>query len=181
MSIVIAIRCNNKIYLGADTQATKGQIKERTSKIWKVEHLKNSAFGWTGSLRNSQLVKYAPGIITEFEEFNGIDTRFVVLNLFDRVYELFRLHGIVPKEDKEPRELNDEFIFACKDNAWVISYDGSVTEIDDYLCIGSGSDVALGVLETNKGDDPKTRIEKAIKASSDKTLYVNSYIEIIET
>jgi len=59
--------------------------------------------------------------------------------------------------------------------------DLSVTEIDDYLAIGSGSDVARGALFATKKQNPFERIVTAIDAAAESTLFVDDDIDLLAT
>ena len=73
------------------------------------------------------------------------------------------------------------FIFAYKDKAWSIWHDLSVSEIDEYIAIGSGSEVARGVLYATPEKDPFARIVTSIEAAAESTLYVDNGIDLLAT
>ena len=73
------------------------------------------------------------------------------------------------------------FLFAYKDKAWMIWCDLSVTEIQEYLAIGSGSDVAKGALFATQGKNPFERIVTAIDAASEATIGVDDGIDLLVT
>jgi hypothetical protein len=73
------------------------------------------------------------------------------------------------------------FIFAYKDRAWTIWHDLSVSEINEYFAIGSGSDVARGVLYATQDQDPFKRIVTSIDAAAESTLYVDDGIDLLAT
>jgi hypothetical protein len=73
------------------------------------------------------------------------------------------------------------FIFAYKDRAWTIWHDLSVSEIEDYFAIGSGSDVARGVLYATPEKNPFDRIVTSIEAAAESTLYVDNGIDLLAT
>jgi hypothetical protein len=73
------------------------------------------------------------------------------------------------------------FIFAYKDKAWSIWHDLSVSEIGEYIAIGSGSDVARGVLYATPEKDPFNRIVTSIEAAAESTLYVDNGIDLLAT
>lgn len=57
----------------------------------------------------------------------------------------------------------------------------SITEINDYLAIGSGSDVAKGVLYATQDQNPFDRIVTSIDAAADSTLFVDDGLDILMT
>ncbi len=68
-----------------------------------------------------------------------------------------------------------------KDKAWMIWNDFSVSEIDEYLAIGSGSDVARGALFATPDKDPFERIVTSIDAAATTTLFVDDGIDLLVT
>ena len=75
----------------------------------------------------------------------------------------------------------NSLLFAYKDRAWMIWHDFSVSEIYDYLAIGSGSDIAKGVLFATTEKNPFERIVTAIDAAAENTVYVDDGIDLLVT
>lgn len=185
MSVVVAIKKDNHIIVGCDSQVSCGNKKYRLTtqhnKAWYVDDCPNAVMAFTGGLRAGQLVQVTPGLLDETARLKGeIDFYYMVTEMFSRICALYEHYRIIPKDDVLP-PLPCSFIVAYQDNAWHIDMDGAVTEIDDYLVMGSGEEVAMGVLENSKGEDPIERIKNAIKACSDKTIYVDGNVCIFST
>ena len=78
--------------------------------------------------------------------------------------------------------MESKYLFAFKDKLFIIGFDGSVIEVDDYIAIGSGESESIGsLLTTNSDEDPETRIIKAIKASAAHDIYVDYPIVLSNT
>ena len=186
MSVIVAVKDKKtgEITIGCDSQVSCGNLKSSLkdngfSKIWNYDLEGYTIIGGVGSLRDIQLIQTDDSLITQEDLIlKGIDYRFVVRDFFTRIYETLKTYNrlTVSEQGVVAPIINSKFILVHNDNAWVIDMDGSVTEIDDYLVLGSGEEVAIGVLENNKNKKPKQRIEEAIKACADTTLYVNSKI-----
>ena len=73
------------------------------------------------------------------------------------------------------------FIFAYMDKAWMIWNDLSVSELDDYLAIGSGADVARGALFATTDKNPFDRLVTSIDAAATTTLFVDDNIDLLVT
>lgn len=186
MSVVIAIKDKNKIIMGCDSQATFGNIKNSLNathnKIFKVKNAKHCLMGVVGSCRDSQLLSVSE-IANDLELYKD-EYEWVVKNLFHNIYGVLLENNRIDKDDKGDwiKSTQNDYLFAYKNKAYLMSgVDGAVIEIDDYLVIGSGAEVAIGVLENNKNKLPKERIREAIKACSDKTLYIDNNVIIEET
>ena len=183
MSLVVAIKDKDRIVLGADKQASTGGTKDHTNtKIWKLEELPGAIIGSVGSARASQIIQYSQvidkNLITE-----NIDTTFVVRILAPTLANGLRANGIVVEAGDGGKcdMMPNAFIFAYKDRAWTIWHDLSVSEIEDYFAIGSGSDVARGVLYATTEKNPFDRIVTSIEAAAESTLYVDNGIDLLAT
>ena len=77
--------------------------------------------------------------------------------------------------------MDSSFLFAYKDQLFMINSDGCVIEIDDYVAIGSGAQEAIGSLLSTEGQGARRRIVKAIKASAANDIYVDYPIILADT
>ena len=107
---------------------------------------------------------------------NESTNKYIVPNL---VRELKKVGFI--KDENYIELVNSAFLFAYKDKLFLIDRDLCVLEINDYVAIGSGSPEAIGSLLSTEGEDPKTRIVKAIKASAANDIYVDYPIVLTDT
>jgi 20S proteasome alpha/beta subunit len=183
MSLVVAIKDRNRIVLGADKQASTGGTKDHTNtKIWKLEELPGALIGSVGSARASQIIQYSQ-VIDKNLITDNIDTTFVVRVLAPTLANGLRANGIVVEAGDGGKcdMMPNAFIFAYKDRAWTIWHDLSVSEIEEYFAIGSGSDVARGVLFATPEKNPFDRIVTSIEAAAESTLYVDNGIDLLVT
>ena len=113
----------------------------------------------------------------------SIDTDFIICSLAPTIAAGLKANGInvEVKDDDVCTMLPNAFIFAYKDRAWMIWNDLSVSELEEYFAIGSGSDVAKGALFATKKQNPFERIVTAIDAASESTLFVDDGIDLLVT
>ena len=186
MSVVVAVKENDKIYIGADSQVTRGGTRATLKnpnnyKIWKVIGAPNCLMGHVGNVRDANVIRIMDRLVTEYHIFKEyIDFEFVVAKIVPDILEELRKYRYI-KDEKYFESIDSRFIFAFKDKLFLINYDGTVLEIDDYVAIGSGESQALGSLLTTEGQDPKTRIVTAIKASAATDIYVDYPIILVDT
>ena len=190
MSVIIAIKDKKRhcIVCGCDSQVTCGTTKRKltgeATKLWKHNELPFLIVGGVGSLRDIQLVQTNEDMFHEKALFmGGIDYRYMVNNFVDDLYKLMLDHNrieILQTNIPSPN-MGSSFLVAFDDTAFEVGQDGSVIEIDDFLVLGSGTEVAMGVLSNNKDKEPKQRIIEAIKACAENTIYVNNDILIMDT
>ena len=183
MSLVVAIKDKDRIVLGADKQASISDSKDHTSiKIWPVCDLPGAVMGGVGSARASQIIQYS-SIIDKNNLNVEPTTDFVICSLAPTIAATLKSNGVVVKAGEVDicEMMPNAFIFAYKDRAWLISHDLSVIEIENYLAIGSGSDVAKGVLYATPDKDPFQRVVTSIEAASEYTLFVDDGLDLLVT
>ena len=183
MSLVVAIKDKDRIVLGADKQVSTGETKNHTNtKIWPILDLEGAIMGSVGSARASQIIQYSD-IIDKNMLHKEVSTDFIICSLAPTIAATLKSNGIVvePGENGLCDLMPNAFIFAYKDKAWMIWNDLSVTEIDNYFAIGSGSDVASGALFATKEKNPFERIVTAIDAAAETTLFVDNGIDLLVT
>ena len=186
MSVVVAIKENGKVYIGADSQVTKGGTRvtlknPNNYKVWKVVGADNCLIGHVGNLRDANVVRLMGGLVTDYNIYKGhVDYEFVVKKVVPDIVDELKSYGNL-KDDKYIDFLDSAFLFAFKDQLYVIGRDRSVIEVDDYVAIGSGEDQAIGSLLSTEGHSPKERIVKAIKASAASDIYVDYPIILSNT
>ena len=79
MSVVVAIKENGKIYLGADSQVTKGGTRSSLSnknnyKIWQPKGVENSLIGHVGRVRDANVIRTMYGVVSEMVQIkNRVD------------------------------------------------------------------------------------------------------------
>lgn len=185
MSLVIAIKDRDRVVLGSDKQASVGDYKNHNNtKIWEVQDLPGAIMGSVGTARASQVIQYSSVVDKNcLENINNINTDFIVNSLAPTIAAALKANGfnIDSTPDNPCTVLPNAFLFAYKDKAWMIWNDLSVTELEDYLAIGSGSDVARGVLYATVDKNPFERIFTCIDAATDSTLFVDSGIDLLTT
>ena len=185
MTLVISIRDKNRIVLGSDQQGSTGNTASHNcTKIWEVQDLPGAIMGSVGTARASQIIQYSSVVDKNcLENINNIDTDFIVNSLAPTIAGALKANGIKIDafEDATCPMMPNAFLFAYKDRAWMIWNDLSVTEMDDYLAIGSGSEVANGALFATKGKNPFERIVTSIAAASESTLFVDDGLDLLAT
>lgn len=193
MSLVVAIKTDQGIVMGCDSQVSFGNNKYRLTndescKIWNIINCPYGLMGGVGFLRDNQLISAHPIINPERIITDSIDFDYVVCDLYSclcDILESYHRISLEPRCDESgnfiPPILNNEFIFAYKDKAYEISQEGCVRSIDDYLVIGSGADVAVGVLDNNQDKTPEDRIVEAISTCYKNTLYVDNNVVLFYT
>ena len=184
MSVVIAIKENNKIYLAVDSQCTCGTSKLTLSnpnnyKIWRTKGLNHSFMCHTGMCRDIGVIKYNNFISEKRSMLGNIDIDFVQGEMIFDMYDALKERGF--SDDENGPHMSSEFIFAYKDKIFELSRGLYVIEIDDYVALGSGRDSAMGSLTSTVGEPVEKRLLKAIVAAQNIDLGVGYPIIIADT
>jgi len=187
MSVVVAIKKENKVYMGADSQVSKGGTRLSLSnpnnyKVWKVKGVENCLMGSVGNLRDACVIRIMHGLVREIDAIKGdIDFEYVVGRIVPLIKEELTDYGYL-KKDALFDGFDSSFLFAYEDKLFYINSDASVIEIDDCIAIGSGSNEAIGSLITSSNEeDCEQRIVKAIKSSAAHDIYVDYPIVLVDT
>lgn len=194
MSLVIAIRDkeNNRVILGADKQGTVGGNRTHSAqKIWEVEGAPTAngervLMGGVGLIRALQIMQYNPIPFDRnlLEENGAFTTAYLSTDFVELIVEYLTAKGITTSIEDEGQKMvasPNAYIIAQGDKAWMIGQDLSVEEVDDFIAIGSGADIARGVLRNTQGLHPFERIARAIEAASEETTSVDDFVEILAT
>jgi ATP-dependent protease HslVU (ClpYQ) peptidase subunit len=186
MSVVVAIKENGRVTIGADSQVTKGGTRRTLSnpnnyKVWRVLGTENCMMAHVGLVREANVIRVARGLIPELAQLKDeIDFSFVVKHLVPALFAELEEYRVI-KGGSEPPHFESSFIFAYKDKLFYISGNGTVIEVDDYCAIGSGECEAIGSLLSTEGEPCEERIKKAIKASAANDIYVDYPIVMTDT
>lgn len=126
--------------------------------------------GHVGYLRGINLLETNNNYFDELAYYrNAIDYGYMVNNFVPLVDNLFRESGFVDAESNLI-DLKGETIAIVDKDIYEVGQDGSVMQIDSYVAIGSGAELALGSLDTTDNLDAKDRLIWAIKAAM-KNIY----------
>ena len=186
MSVVVAIKEGKKVYIGVDSQVTKGGTRTTLKnpnnyKVWRVPNAPHCLMAQVGNLRDANVVRLMDRLITDYNIYRGhIDYEFVVKKVVPDIVDELKKYGML-KDDRYVECIDSSFVFAYCNQLYMISRDLSVIEIDDYVAMGSGEDQAIGSLLSTEGEEPRERIVKAIKASAAADIYVDYPIILTDT
>ena len=107
MSVVVAIKENGKVYIGADSQVTRGGTRttlknENNYKIWRVIGAPHCLMAQVGTLRDANVVRLMPNLVTDYNiyrEHIGFD--FVVKKVVPDIVEELTKYGFLKEGEKK--------------------------------------------------------------------------------
>lgn len=193
MSVVLAIKSGDAIYLGTDSQVSYGGTKKLITnptsfKIWRPVGHKHLIVGGVGALRDLNILSTVDVWFDEVEvtgsetkEFE-LDFSYVVRTLAPAIRA--ELERYTP-QGSEPS--NSSFVFAYKDKCYEIAPCGSVNELayeGDFVAIGSGGTITTAVYSAIQDLEDMPLKEKMIRSlaqACEDDLYVSYPILLMDT
>lgn len=165
MTCVVALEKDGVIWMGADSAAFRNdEINIRTDpKVFKVD---NFLFGFSGSFRVGQLIRYAfrPPKNTRQRS----DMEYMVVDFVDSLKLLLEEKGVLLKDGTGDSH-DSEIVVGFHKKIYVIESDFNVSiRNENYAVSGSGAAYALGalyILNLNQSMGPEEKIELALRAS----------------
>lgn len=189
MSVVIAIKKNDRIYMAADTQTSCGDRKvtyhsEGSRKIHRFEN--GILLGHTGSVHNWQILCSHPEYFT-VPEGGELTKKYIVQNVIPKIFKCYRDNDMCLKEEGKPAKLGDSYLLAYKDKLFQIDGVFDVEVLNHYAEIGSGGDLTLaGLIELDSDDERdgqiiEDRLVELMRIASSRIMSVSSPYYLIDT
>ena len=142
MSLVIAFKYNDIIYMGADTQTTSGNYIEKYKTYeenFKITKMPNDILlGHVGSVVLTQQL-YSQKKWFEQLPAEGLTKKFIVKNIIPKLYNKFYIKDLL----EDGNTMLSSFVLAWRNRLFYIASNFEVYELDDFIAIGSGRSCAL--------------------------------------
>ena len=184
MSLVVAIKKDDVVYLGADTRTTRGEIirSNLLEENLKIHHMGSCFVGAAGSVASSQILLNHP----EWFELKGkpLTKKFIVQNIIPKYYDLVKEMDKFDKEDMNSSLPKSESVFLVTDGKKLfrIDSDFEVVELSRYGQIGCSEIIALTLIFSAIDDcSPNEMILKALRESAYRDNGVGAPFVLINT
>lgn len=179
MTVIAAIKTEDRIYLGSDKQATLWNMPSNLAGA-KIFEKGGILFGITGTVRFLDLLQHS---LTIPKHDPDIDVHaYMVTKFADAIRTCLRNANALEKKD-EVETTPGYAIIAYRGRLLTIYADCGVSEYDrPYAAIGSGGEIALGSLCTTETYDipPKERLELALESAARHNIYCSSPFDFLE-
>ena len=186
MSLILAIKEQDREVIAADTQTTRGDLKytklsDNNRKFWRALN-SDVIIGHSGPVRDANVIRIMPNLINDEDENNELTFELMVRRVVPLMREELIRYGFM-KDEKPYENFESRFIFASKDKCFTVDHDGCIEDVENFTAIGSGSMEAMEVLSANDkvGITVEERAYEAIKASAKNNLYVGLPAMITDT
>lgn len=163
MTVIMAIKRNNEVWVGSDTRISSGDFKidceiKQDCKLVLLDH---AVIGAAGDLTMRNLLEL---FISRGAKETVFETKLDVITFFLGFRKFLKRHaGLGESEQNQVQNLhNTGWLVATKTSIFEVDQDGAVLEIPDVCVIGSGSLTARAVLDYIFTYQPKFSTPKAM-------------------
>ncbi len=186
MSVVVAIKDGDKVWMACDSQTSYGGTKEcsTTSNNHKIfKQRSNTLIGVVGRARLNNVIRVEDELIDELTHLKDeVDFKYVVKTIVPKLFTLCDKYGLTYKDkQKEQKYIDGAIIMAHKDKIYNIDADGCVTDVPTFYATGSGYSTAIGFLNQCDMADVKDNIVRSVKSACESDLFVNYPIIVMNT
>jgi len=166
MTCIVGYVHGGTVYIGGDSAGVDENLSTVVRGDLKVFAIDGFLFGFAGSFRVGQVVRYGIEMPARVEG-QSLDA-YMVCGFADAMRGCLARAGALRASDGV-EEMDAEFLVGTEGRLFCVQADLQVGETRlEYHAIGSGSDVALGCLHALNGKGtPGAKIEKALAAAAE--------------
>ena len=185
MSVVMAVKQGDRIWFGADTQATRGgdRYNQLSPNDYKVTMFDNGVLlSATGETVTSQILLAHPEWFTVDGE-KGLTKEHIVTKIVPQIYETLEAEDLLEKDDKgTPPIMKCTVLLAYKDKLFEICRDLQIIRYEDYQATGSGANaINYGLARIDKTQDINEQLLRLLKISAKLDSNVSAPFILIDT
>ncbi|MBT4524507.1 MAG: hypothetical protein HOI88_02385 [Phycisphaerae bacterium] len=186
MSVIVAIRKENKIVMAADTLTTFGdsevmpQENARTPKVGRIGDSLIGGAGWAvydDILNDFLATRPTPDLSSSRKIFTFF------LEFWKALHEQYTFVNDQASQACSPfGDLDSTFLIANSGGIFTVASDLGVTPLNRYYAIGSGGEYAIGVLYTlyERTDDIAELATDAVKAAIAMNLQCGGAVDVLQ-
>ena len=178
MSIVVALRQQNRITMAADTLAIFGEsmaIDESNARAVKIVPIGDAILGGTGWAVYDDILDHFLANAQPPRLHNRRDIYAFFLEFWKALRETYSLVNEQAASKETPfGDLDATFLLASPGGLFKISSDMGVTEFHRYHAIGSGAEYAIGALHVLTADASKSS-DDIVRAACQAAMAVDTF------
>ena len=184
MSILLAVKRGDTIYMGSDTRVVVGDHKRNETRgcNLKIQKLDNGILlGITAERLERQTVIAYSDIFT-LDKAGRLTRKHIVKEIIPRLIALMEEENLMVKKEGEYPYMKAQILLAYKDTMYEICSSFTVIKYEDFQVLGEVADFAHStMLNTKPTDDIKQRIIKALDIVAKNSQYVGRPYVLIDT
>lgn len=178
MSVIVAVKENGVVYMGADSQTTAGnrQYHNLNQTGYKITRLDNGILvGFCGRVATAQIIRTMQDVFT-LNERAELTKRHIVKEIVPKLSDKMELIG-----DEQSGDIEVSILLAHMDKIYIITDRLDVVHLNEYGKTGAGAPFVDYVLQTKKNLPPKLRILRALSESAKREESVSGPFVLIDT
>ena len=178
MSVIVVVKENGVVYMGADSQTTTGRRKRNglNETAFKITRLENGMLvGFCGKVAAKQAILSMEDVFVLDKE-GGLNKKHIVKEIVPKLVDKMQLIG-----DEESGALDVSILLAYKDKLYRITSGLDVLNLNECGRTGAGADFTNWYLFGEKNLSIRERILKALMASAKRTESVGGPYVLIDT
>lgn len=150
MSLIVAVKVNNHIYFGADTQTTSGnsRIFNVIPENYKILLVNGEIIvGLSGSVNAIQNITFHPEWFDSLKD-QQLSKKFIVETFIPKLFFSLKEYNQLTINDDGTKNLSLSILIGKHDKLFRVYSSGAVVEIPQFAAIGSGENYALTYYRT---------------------------------
>ena len=178
MSVIVAIKENGVVYMGADSQMTTGRRKRNglNETAYKITRFENGMLvGFCGRVAAKQAILSMDNVFVLDKE-GGLNKKHIVKEIVPKLVDKMQLIG-----DEDSGALDVSILLAYKDKLYSITPGLDIIKLNECGRSGAGADFTNWYLFGEKNLSIRERILKALMASAKRTESVGGPYVLIDT
>lgn len=178
MSVIVAIKENGVVYMGADSQTTTGRRKRNglNETAYKIARLENGMLvGFCGKVAAKRAILSMENVFVLDKE-GELNKKHIVKEIVPKLVDKMQLKG-----DEDSGALDVSILLAYKDKLYRITSGLDVLNLNECGRAGAGADFTNWYLFGEKNLSIRERILKALVASAKRTESVGGPYVLIDT
>ena len=184
MSILIAYKRKDTVYMGTDTRVIINEVKksELCECNHKIQRLENGILLGVSAERMERQTIFAYSHLFTLDKNGELTKKHLVKEVLPKLYKVLQREGLIVEKEGEVPYMHAVLLLAYKDTLFEICAGFNVLRYEDCQALGLAADYAQATLmNVKETDDVNTQIVKALGISAKYCQYVGAPYLLIDT
>ena len=184
MSVIVAIKENGVVYMGADSQTTTGRRKRNglNETSFKITRLENGMLVGITAERLTRQTIFAYSEIFTLDKNGELTRKHLVKEIIPKLVAILNEEELMIKKEDALPYMDGQILLAYKGVLYEICRNFSIYKYEDFQLLGYGVDYGQFVLANTKDiDDVNERIIKTLDTVAKYSHQVGSPYLLIDT
>ena len=182
MSLVVAKKCGECVFMGADSLTSIGDYRKASAPVpedRKIVQMPGGVLvGATGNVRVLQVLTDNPGWF-EILGTDELEKRFLVQWIVPNLYQELKDRGFL--EEADTARMEASFLFAKGGRLFRMDPDFSVSTVTEFDAIGCGEDAAVAVYLQSGEEKPRELLLECLRLAAGYDSSIGAPFFLIDT